>query len=250
MTKCKILPESSSPSLFCFPFYAKHSVPSPSSSNQPNYTLSLLTCCENFLAQNIWCKQVVSIAANTSAHLRYRIALFLWKDQILSLREVSNLSEHNFNPLNLNLTGLLLYQIKGLAKLTSRVLFSLKHTLYRSMYKEIKPVNPKENQSWIFIGRPDAKAEVPILWPRDAKSWLIGKDPDAGKDSGQKEKGATVDEMTEWHHQLNGHETDQTPGGSEGQGSLACCGPCCRRVGHDWVTEQQLNSGWFQKIKL
>ena len=116
--------------------------------------------------------------------------------------------------------------------------------------KEIKPVNPQENQSWIFIGRPDSKAEVPILWPRDAKSWLIGKDPDAGKDSGQKEKGATVDEMTEWHHQLNGHETDQTPGGSEGQGSLACCGPCCRRVGHDWVTEQQLNSGWFQKIKL
>ena len=95
--------------------------------------------------------------------------------------------------------------------------------------KEIKPVNPKGNQSWIFIGRPDAKAEVPILWPPDAKSCLIGKDSDAGKDSGQKEKGATADEMTEWHHQLNGHEIDQTPEGSEGQGSLACCSPCCRK---------------------
>ena len=239
MTKCKILPESSSPSLFCFPFYAKHSVPSPSSSNQPNYTLSLLTCCENFLAQNIWCKQVVSIAANTSAHLRYRIALFLWKDQILSLREVSNLSEHNFNPLNLNLTGLLLYQIKGLAKLTSCVLFSLKHTLYRSMYKEIKPVNPKENQSWIFIGRTDAEAEAPILWPSDVKSWLLRKDPaDAGKDWRQEEKGMTEDEKVGWHHGLDGHEFEQAPGVGDGQGGLACCSPW----GHkESDTPEQLN---------
>ena len=239
MTKCKILPESSSPSLFCFPFYAKHSVPSPSSSNQPNYTLSLLTCCENFLAQNIWCKQVVSIAANTSAHLRYRIALFLWKDQILSLREVSNLSEHNFNPLNLNLTGLLLYQIKGLAKLTSRVLFSLKHTLYRSMYKEIKPVNHKENQSWIFIGRTDAEAEAPILWPSDVKSWLLRKDPaDAGKDWRQEEKGMTEDEKVGWHHGLDGHEFEQAPGVGDGQGGLACCSPW----GHkESDTPEQLN---------
>ena len=71
--------------------------------------------------------------------------------------------------------------------------------------KEIKPVNPKGNQSWVFIGRTDAEAETPILWPPDVKNWLIGKDPDAGKDWGQ-EKGATKDEMIGWHHWLNGHE--------------------------------------------
>jgi len=84
--------------------------------------------------------------------------------------------------------------------------------------KEIKPVNPKENQHWILIGRTDA--EAPILWPPDAKSWLIGKDPDAGKDWGQKEKGVTEDEMIGWHQWLNRHEFDQTPGDDEGQGSL------------------------------
>ena len=73
-------------------------------------------------------------------------------------------------------------------------------------YKEIKPVNPKEDQSWIFIGRTDAEAEMPILWLRDAKSWLIWKDPDAGKDWGQEETGMTEDEMVGWHHQLNGRE--------------------------------------------
>ena len=72
--------------------------------------------------------------------------------------------------------------------------------------KEIQPVHPKRNQSWIFIGRTDAEAETPILWPPDAKSWLIGKDPDAGKDWRQEEKGMTEDEMFGWHHQLNGHE--------------------------------------------
>ena len=72
--------------------------------------------------------------------------------------------------------------------------------------KEIQPVSPKGNQSWIFIRRTDAKAEPPILWPPDAKSWLIGKEPDAGKDWGQEEKGMTEDEMLGWHHQLNGHE--------------------------------------------
>ena len=71
--------------------------------------------------------------------------------------------------------------------------------------KEIKPVNPKENQSWIFIGRTDAEAETPILWSPDAKNWLIGKDPDAGKEW-REEKGMTEDEVAEWHHQLNGHE--------------------------------------------
>ena len=72
--------------------------------------------------------------------------------------------------------------------------------------KEIKPVNPKGNQPWIFIGRTDAEAEVPILWPPDAKSWLTRKDSNAGKDWGQEEKGATGDEIVVWHHWLNGHE--------------------------------------------
>ena len=79
-----------------------------------------------------------------------------------------------------------------------------------------------------------------ILWPHDAKNWLIGKDPDAGKDWGQEEKGATEDEMVAWHHWLNGHEFEQIPGDSEGQGSLACCNPMgLQRVGHDLATEQQ-----------
>ena len=75
--------------------------------------------------------------------------------------------------------------------------------------KEIQPVHPKENQSWIFIGRTDAKAEAPIFWPPDAKNWLIEKDPDAGKDWRQEEKGTTEDEMAGWLHQLNGHEFEQ-----------------------------------------
>ena len=74
--------------------------------------------------------------------------------------------------------------------------------------KEIKPVNLKGNQSWIFIGRTDAEAEAPILWPPDVKNWLTGKDPDAGKDWSQEEKGTTEDEMVGWHHQLNGHESE------------------------------------------
>ena len=87
--------------------------------------------------------------------------------------------------------------------------------------KEIQPVNPKGNQSLIFIGM--TEAEAPVLWPRDAKSWLIWRDPDAGKDWGQEEKGATEDEMVGWHHWLNGHDFEQAPGDGEGQGSLACC---------------------------
>ena len=86
--------------------------------------------------------------------------------------------------------------------------------------KKIKLVHPKGNQPWIFIGRTDAEAEAPILWPPDAKNWLIGKDPDAGKDWRQKEKGMTKDEMVGWHHRLNGHEFVQAPGDSEEQGSL------------------------------
>ena len=83
--------------------------------------------------------------------------------------------------------------------------------------KEIKAVNPKGNQPWIFIGRTDAEAEAPILWPPDVKSWLIRKDPDAGKDWRQEEKGTTEDEMVAWHHQLNGQEYEQALGDGEGQ---------------------------------
>ena len=88
--------------------------------------------------------------------------------------------------------------------------------------KEIKPVNPKGDQPWTFIGRTDAEAEAPVLWPPDGKNWLIGKDPDAGKDWRQ-EKGMTEDEMVGWHHQLDGHEFEQAPGVGDGQGSLVCC---------------------------
>ena len=89
--------------------------------------------------------------------------------------------------------------------------------------KEIQPVHPKGDQSWVFIGRNDAEAETPILGPPHAKSWLIGKDPDAGRDWGQEEKGTTEDEMAGWHHQLEGHEFEWTPGVGDGQGGLACC---------------------------
>ena len=91
--------------------------------------------------------------------------------------------------------------------------------------KEIKPVNAKENQSWIFTGRTDAEAEAPILWPPDAKSQLIRKDPDAGKDWGQKERGTTEDEIVGWRHQLDGYEFEKAQGNSDGQGSLLCYSP-------------------------
>ena len=98
--------------------------------------------------------------------------------------------------------------------------------------KEIQPVYPKGNQSWIFIGRTDAEAEAPILWPPDSKSWLIWKDLDAGKDWGQEEKGTTEDEMVGWHHWLDGHEFEQAPGIGDGQGGLVCYSPWgCKESG-------------------
>ena len=89
--------------------------------------------------------------------------------------------------------------------------------------KDIQPVHPKRDQSWVFIGRTDAEAETPIVWPPDVKSWLIWKDLDAGKGWGQEEKGMTEIEMIGWHHQLNGHEFAWTLGVGDGQGGLACC---------------------------
>ena len=90
--------------------------------------------------------------------------------------------------------------------------------------KEIHPVHPKGDKSWVFIGRTDVEAEIPILWPPDVKSWLIWKDPDAGKDWGQEEKGTTEHEMAGWHHRLDGHGFGWTPGVGDEQGGLACCG--------------------------
>ena len=109
--------------------------------------------------------------------------------------------------------------------------------------KKIQPVHPKGNQSSIFIEYSsifiDVEAETPVLWPPDGKSWLIWKDPDAGKDWRQVEKGVIEDRMVGWHHRLNGHEFEQTLGESEGQGNLACCGPFSRRESD---TTEWLNS--------
>ena len=102
--------------------------------------------------------------------------------------------------------------------------------------KETKPVNPEGNQSWIFIGRTDAK--TPILWPPDVKYWLLKKDPDARKDWRQEEKRTTEDEMVGWHHWLNGHEFEQTPGVGDGQGSLVSCSPWGRK---ELDTTERLN---------
>ena len=95
--------------------------------------------------------------------------------------------------------------------------------------KEIQPVNPKGDQSWLCIRRIDAESEAPVLWSPDTKNWLIGKDPDAGKDWRQEEKGMTEDEMVGWHHRLYGYEFEQAPGVGEGQGSLACCSQWCHK---------------------
>ena len=116
---------------------------------------------------------------------------------------------------------------------------SKKEWIYIYIYNWFKPVNPKGNQSWIFIGRTDAEAEAPapILWPPDEKNWLIGKDPDAGKDWGQ-ENGMKEDEIVGWHHRLSGHEFEQTLGVGDGHGGLVCCSPW----GHKELdTTEQLN---------
>ena len=113
--------------------------------------------------------------------------------------------------------------------------------------KEIKPINPKGNQSWIFIGRTDAEAEAPVLWPPDTKNWPIGKDLDAGKDWRQEEKGMTKDEMVGWHHCLNGHEFEQTLGVGDVQGSLVYCSPWdhSQMQLSDWT---ELNAIYWEKL--
>ena len=112
--------------------------------------------------------------------------------------------------------------------------------------KEIQPVHPKGNQSWVFIGRTDAKAETPVLWPPHAKSWLIGKDPDAGRDWELEEKGMTEHEMAGWHHRLNGHEFEWTPGVGHGQGGLAyydswSCKELDTTERLNWLTDRWIN---------
>ena len=121
-------------------------------------------------------------------------------------------------------------------------------------YKEIQPVHPKGNQSWIFIGRTDVEAETPIIWSPDAKSWLIWKDPDAGKDWGQEEKGAAKDEMVGWHHQLNGHGFGWTLGVGDGQGGLVCYSPWGHKESDttEWLnwTELKLDADTGAKQRL
>ena len=113
--------------------------------------------------------------------------------------------------------------------------------------KEIQPVHPKGNQSWNFTERTDAEADAPILWPLDAKNWLIGKDPDAGKDWRREEKGTKEDEIVGWHHWLNGYEFGQTLGDGEGQGSLACCSPW---GGKELDTTERLNNSSSSSVPV
>ena len=119
--------------------------------------------------------------------------------------------------------------------------------------KEIQPVHPKRDQSWVFIGRTDVEAETSILRPPHAKSWLIGKDPDAGKVWGQGEKGTTEDEMVGWHHRLNGHGFGWIPGVGDGQGGLACCSSWGRKqfdmtAWLNWTEIASLLPGCFLEV--
>ena len=116
--------------------------------------------------------------------------------------------------------------------------------------KEIKPVHPKGNQSWIFIGRTDAAAEATVLWPPDVKSWLIREDPDFGKDWRQEEKGMTEDEMVGWHHWLNEHEFEQVP--EDGHGSLVCCSPwgCKESDTTEWLNDNNNSFGISEYVSV
>ena len=117
--------------------------------------------------------------------------------------------------------------------------------------KEIKPVNPKGSQCWIFIGWTDAEAETLILWPPDANSWLIWKDPDAGRDWGREEKGTSEAEMVGGHHRLDGHEFEQAPGFGDGQGRLVCYSPWGHKESDttEWLNWTELNWKFLSKIQ-
>ena len=120
-------------------------------------------------------------------------------------------------------------------------------TIYKGLEHSIKPYtheSSSERNHWIFIGRTDAEAEAPILWPPDVKSWLTGKDPDAGKDGRQEEKGTTEDKMAGWHHWLNGRESQWTLGVGDGQGGLACCDSWGHKESDttEWLNWTELNS--------
>ena len=108
--------------------------------------------------------------------------------------------------------------------------------------KEIQLVHSRGDQSWVFFGRTDAKTETPVLWPPHAKSWLIGKDSDAGRDWGQEEKGTTEDEMAGWHHWLDGRESEWTPGVGDGHGGLACC--------DSWGRKESDTTEWLKWTEL
>ena len=131
---------------------------------------------------------------------------------------------------------------------TKQMLPNQAYTAMRS-----KPVNPKGNQSWIFITSTDAESEAPILWPHDVKSWLIGKDPDAGKDWGQEENGTTENEMVRWHRQLNGHEFEQILRDSKAQGTQACCSPWAHKeldTQSIWTTTIGASAGVKENLHL
>ena len=117
--------------------------------------------------------------------------------------------------------------------------------------KEIQPVHSEGDQPWDFFGKNDAKAETPVLWPPHAKSWLIGKDSDAGRDWGQEEKGMTEDEMAGWHHWLNGRESEWTVGVGDGQGGLVCCDSWGRKESDttEWLNWTELTRKKKGKIK-
>ena len=123
------------------------------------------------------------------------------------------------------------------------VLFNCGFEKFLESPLDCKEIQPKGDQSWVFIGRTDVEAETPILWPPDAKSWLVGKDSEAGRDWGQEEKGTTEDEMAWWHHRLDGCEFGWTPGIGDGQGILVCCDPWGHKESDmtEWLNWTELN---------
>ena len=128
--------------------------------------------------------------------------------------------------------------------------------------KEIQPVHSEGDQSWVFIGRTNSKAETPVLWPPHAKSWLIGKDPNAGRDWGQEEKGMTEDEIVGWHHWLDAHEFVWTPGVGDGQGGPVCCNSWGRKesdtterlnwteVSHSFSSKEQVSFNFMAAVTI